>query len=185
MIDHSTPADAQAVLAANIRRLRVARHMSLSELARATGIGKATLSAVENGRANPTVSTLTALADPLGVSAGELLEEPALGEIRVVRAGQGTREGRDGVEERVIGTVQVAGPARLRELALPARHVHRSGAGDPGAREELLVLQGKLIAGPAERITELAVGDYASFPADVPRVYETGRQAARALVVSH
>jgi quercetin dioxygenase-like cupin family protein len=48
----------------------------------------------------------------------------------------------------------------------------------------VLVLEGRLIAGPVERITELTAGDYASFPTDVPHVYEAGRQAARALLLS-
>ena len=55
----------QDVLAANLRRLRIARRLSLSELARATGMSKATLSSVESGRSNPTIETLAALAGAL------------------------------------------------------------------------------------------------------------------------
>jgi hypothetical protein len=47
------------------------------------------------------------------------------------------------------------------------------------------VLEGRLIAGPVERVTELTSGDYASFPVDVPHVYETGRTPARALVLTY
>jgi transcriptional regulator with XRE-family HTH domain len=157
-------------LAANVRRLRIARQLSLSELARATQIGKATLSSIENGRANPTIGTLSAVAEALRVPVAELLEEPELGEIRVVRARPA-----DGPERAISDAV--------RELALSPNQRHESPPGVPGAREELFVVEGKLIAGPHERITELKRGDYASFPADVARVYETGRQAARALAV--
>src|ERR1700759_4422891 len=87
MIDDRSQPGIQDVLAANLRRLRIARHLSLSELARATTMGKATLSGIENGRANPTVETLAALAAALRVPIGELLEELPLGELRVVRAG--------------------------------------------------------------------------------------------------
>jgi transcriptional regulator with XRE-family HTH domain len=165
----------QAELAANVRRLRIARGVSLSELARATGIAKGTLSAVENGRANPTVSTLTALSGALGVLVGELLEPPALGEIRVVRRRS------DGV----VGTIDFAGPADARELVLSAGQLDQVEPRAAGARDELFVVEGTLIAGPAERITELGAGDYASFPADVPRTYETRRRGARALLLSH
>src|SRR3954447_12546857 len=92
----STPA-AQAALAGNLRRLRVAARVSLSELARATGVGKATLSAIENGRGNPTVETLAALADALGVPVVDLLDAPRPAPVTVVRAGRGERVG-DGVE---------------------------------------------------------------------------------------
>ena len=78
--------DIQQILAANLRRLRIARHLSLSELARATQMSKATLSGVENGRSNPTVDTLAALANALGVSLGELLEESGLDDVTIVRA---------------------------------------------------------------------------------------------------
>ena len=79
--------DVQQILAANLRRLRIARHLSLSELARATQMSKATLSGVENGRSNPTVETLAALAHALRVSLTELLEESGLDDVTVVRAG--------------------------------------------------------------------------------------------------
>ena len=159
-------------LAANVRRLRIARHLSLSELARATGIGKATLSSIENGRANPTVGTLAAVAQVLGVQVAELLEEPELGEISVVRV-----RAVDGPERRITDGV--------RELALAPHQRHESPPGASGAREELFVAEGRLVAGPAERITELAQGDYASFPADVGRVYETAARAARVLAIVH
>jgi hypothetical protein len=36
-----------------------------------------------------------------------------------------------------------------------------------------------------ERVTELTNGDYASFPTDVPHVFETERTGARALVLTY
>jgi transcriptional regulator with XRE-family HTH domain len=158
------------VLAANVRRLRIARRLSLSELARATGIGKATLSAIENGRANPTVGTLAAVAGALRVPVAELLEQPELGEIRVVRARPA-----DGPERAISDGV--------RELVLGPNQRHESPPGATGAREDLFVAEGRVVAGPVERITELAQGDYASFPADVARVYETSREGARLVAI--
>jgi transcriptional regulator with XRE-family HTH domain len=161
----------QEVLAANLRRLRIARRLSLSELARATGMSKATLSSVESGRSNPTIETLAALAGALRVSLGELLEEPPLGEVRIVRAGR-----LDRVEENCVALSERAwGPHELEEPEPAAA----------GTRAGVYVLEGKLIAGPVERVTELARGDYASFQIDVPHLYETERAAARALVLTY
>lgn len=168
----------QRVLAANLRRLRIARRLSLSELARATGIGKATLSAVENGNANPTVATLTALAGALQVRVSELLDHPQLGEIRVARATPA-----NGI--RAIDAFASDGPVEVAELALGAREARTLEPRGAGAREEVFVLQGTVVAGPLERITELAAGDYASFPADVERIYEAGRNRVRALLMTH
>jgi transcriptional regulator with XRE-family HTH domain len=159
------------VLAANLRRLRIARRLSLSELARATGMSKATLSSVESGRSNPTVETLAALAGALRVSLGELLEEPPLGEIRVVRA---TRL--DRIEEAGVTLAERAWDPHQVEEGVPAA---------AGTRAGIYVLEGKLIAGPVERVTELTRGDYASFPVDVPHMFETERTRARALLLTY
>jgi transcriptional regulator with XRE-family HTH domain len=177
-IDDSASPSIQAQLAANLRRLRIARHLSLSELARATAIGKATLSSIENGHANPTVETLSGLAGALRVPISELLEAPPLGEIRIVRA---TAAAPDAAGRRAIDSFETGG--RFDELALPPRRVHEAPPQPDGTRIHLYVLAGTLIAGPVERITELGAGDYMSFPADVPHQFEAGRSPARALLL--
>jgi transcriptional regulator with XRE-family HTH domain len=183
MTVQSSDGDVKARLAANVRRLRVARHLSMSELARVTATSKATLSAIENGRGNPTVDTLASLAEALGASLGDLLEQAQLGEMRIVRASQPSARSSDGVERRELnGDGDIHGSLDLYELALPARHVHQLGAGKGGSRRSVLVLQGRLIAGPVERISELSAGDYMSFPADTPQLLEAGRTPARVLV---
>jgi transcriptional regulator with XRE-family HTH domain len=178
MLDHQA---VQGVLAANLRRLRIARHLSLSELARATRISKATLSSIENGRANPTVDTLAGLSGALRVSIAELLEELPLGEIRIVRGAQARVSQVDGIAQRELS---VDDQLRVAEISLRAREARELEAKAAGSRAHLFVLEGKLIAGPVERISELAAGDYVSFPTDVPHVYEAGREPARALLLS-
>lgn len=173
----STVAD----LAANLRRLRVAGHLSLSELARSTGISKATLSGIERGDGNPTVETLAALAGALRVSVGELLEKPELAPIRIVRGERAAGAGE--VRRTLDGPALGGGVAEVVELNLPPGHVERLVSRAPGSRALLYVLRGKVIAGPVERISELAAGDYASFPADVPQQVEAGARPARALLV--
>ncbi len=151
--------------------MRIARRLSLSELARATGMSKATLSSVESGRSNPTVETLAALASALRVSLGELLEEPPLGEVRVVRAGR-------------LEQLEEPGVA-LAERAWEPHQVEEPEPAVAGTRVGVYVLEGKLIAGPVERVTELAKGDYASFQVDAPHMFETERARARALVLTY
>jgi transcriptional regulator with XRE-family HTH domain len=175
MVDH------QETLATNLRRLRIARHLSLSELARATSISKATLSSIENARANPTVETLASLSAALRVPLAELLEELPPGDVKVVRASTGQR---DGAPARALDEIATAGPIDVAEIALPARELRELDARPQGSRAHVYVLEGTLLAGPVERVTELGPGDYASFPADVPHIYETQRRAARALVLS-
>jgi transcriptional regulator with XRE-family HTH domain len=184
MIDDQSRSGVQQVLAANLRRLRIARHLSLSELARATGMSKATLSGIENARANPTVDTLASLAGALRISLGELLEEIPLAEVRIVRAAQARTEQRDGVSRRLLDAVSSDGDLDLAEISLAPCEISEVNASATGSRAHVYVLQGKLIAGPVERPTELGTGDYASFPADVPHLYEAARHPARALLLT-
>jgi transcriptional regulator with XRE-family HTH domain len=179
--------DTRTRLASNLRRLRIARHRSLSQLARDTSMSKATLSGIEGGRGNPTVDTLTVLAEALGVPIAELLEDAPAGEVRIVRLAQTHPWPPDGgAGQRALEHVApLNGSLEIVELALPPHQRHDSEPRASGSRESVLVLQGKLIAGPTERISELVGGDYASFPADVPYLYEAGRASARALVLKY
>jgi len=169
-------------LAANLRRLRVAQHLSLSELARATGVSKATLSGIERGNGNPTVETLAALAGELRTSVGELLSEPELAPIRIVR-GERTAAGDGEQGRRALDALALDGDLEVLELVLEPHRVEELPARAAGSRTLLYVLQGKPIAGPVERLSELASGDYASFPADVPQVIEAGAAPVRTLVL--
>ena len=186
MTVQSSDGDVKARLAANVRRLRVARRLSMSELARVTATSKATLSAIENGRGNPTVDTLTSLAAALGATVAELLEQARPGEVRIVRASRERSRVPEGVERRELNADRdIHGSLDVHELALPARHVHELRSGKDGSCRSVLVLQGRLIAGPVERISELGVGDYMSFPADTPQLLEAGPAPARVLVTHY
>jgi transcriptional regulator with XRE-family HTH domain len=181
---HRTGSDGlRTRLASNVRRLRIARHLSLSELARITAVSKATLSGIERGGANPTLDTLDALAGALGVTIGDLVEEAPVGEVRIVRAASARANNRFHV--RVLEASVLDGQAELQEMCLHAHHVREEEPQAVGSRAHLLVLHGKLIAGPVERVSELVVGDYASLPTDVPHLFETPGQAARALLLAY
>lgn len=176
---------ARSQLAANLRRLRVAHRFSLSELARMTAISKATLSGIERASANPTIDTLAAVADALRVPMSELLASPQSGEVRIVRAQSLAPAPGSGIRSLALETLELDGELEFLRLSLEAGHVHELAALAPGSRKHLLLLAGTLIAGPVERISELASGDYCSFPADVAHVFETTRLPAHALVLSY
>ena len=82
-------ADVGDVIAANLRRLRTARRMSLATLATRADVAKATLANLEQGRGNPTIETLWSLALGLGVAFSDLLEDRRETTTVVVRAQQG------------------------------------------------------------------------------------------------
>ena len=62
-------------LASNLRKLRVKHGLSQTDLSDAIGVSYSRISEMENGRANPKLSTLEALANVFGVTVSELVRE--------------------------------------------------------------------------------------------------------------
>src|SRR5690606_7034584 len=67
--------DLRERIAHSLRREREAAGISVSELARRAGVSKATVSQLESGAGNPSVETLWAIGDALGVPFSTLVDE--------------------------------------------------------------------------------------------------------------
>lgn len=61
-------------LGENLKKLRIKKDINQIELARILGVDRSFVSNIENGKNNPTLSTITSLAKALGVSTNELLK---------------------------------------------------------------------------------------------------------------
>ncbi len=61
-------------LGENLKRIRVEKEITQVQLASALSVDKSFVSNIENGKTNPTLSTITNLAESLGVTVGELLQ---------------------------------------------------------------------------------------------------------------
>jgi transcriptional regulator with XRE-family HTH domain len=61
-------------LGENLRKLRLKKNMSQGDLATALSVDRAYISNIENGRMNPTLSTLEKISNALGISSSELLK---------------------------------------------------------------------------------------------------------------
>jgi transcriptional regulator with XRE-family HTH domain len=71
---------AQALVARNLRRLRVERSLSQENLAADAGIDRSYVSRLERGLENPSVAILEQLANALGAAIVEFFVVPATGE---------------------------------------------------------------------------------------------------------
>src|SRR4051794_33261155 len=76
-----------AYLARNIQSLREKRRITQSALAALAGIPRSTVTHIESGEGNPSLSNLTRIADALQVSIEELLAPPRSG-TRLVKASE-------------------------------------------------------------------------------------------------
>lgn len=61
-------------LGKNLKRIRSAKGITQGDIVRKLGLGRGFISNIENGKANPTLSTITKIAKAIGVSVGELMK---------------------------------------------------------------------------------------------------------------
>ena len=61
-------------LGKNLKRIRIEKAISQGDIARSFGVSRGFISNIENGKTNPTLSTITKLAKAIKVSSDELLK---------------------------------------------------------------------------------------------------------------
>ncbi len=176
------PNEIVKVVGANLRRLRTDQSLSLSDLARSSGVAKATLSALESGRGNPTLETLSALAAALEIPMGDLITAADPPPVTIVRSDEGTNVPGTANDLRLIARFTPGGTVEVYEAQWPKRSTRNAGGHGPGTREHVFVTRGGLKVGPLGREVGLSGGDYATFAADEPHLYEA-RAGTRALLL--
>ena len=136
--------------------------MSVLELSRRSGVARNTIAALERGEGNPTVDTLYALADALGVPLAALLEAPpAVG--AVVRAGEGVHVDGAALDADLLDRFER--PGRLRRALrdpLPRGRGARGAAAPVRRRGAAAHARRPVRVGPVDAPVELGPGDYAS-----------------------
>ena len=173
-------ADLGEVIAANLRRLRTARRMSLATLAARADVAKATLANLEQGRGNPTIETLWSLALGLGVAFSDLLEDRRETAAVVVRAQQGARvrgstQGGK-LDLRLLDRIERGGLVEVFDMFLPAGTEHLGSPHGSGVVERVFVHAGTITVGPADDPLTLGPGDFARYGGDRPHVYRAAAQ---------
>jgi DNA-binding XRE family transcriptional regulator len=68
---------AMVALSENLKKIRTSRGLSQRDLANRVGVSHPRISDIDEGRANPTLSTLEAIAGVLGITVSDLLAEPS------------------------------------------------------------------------------------------------------------
>lgn len=139
--------------------------MTLSALAQAAGIGKATLSGLENGTRNPTLETLYAITAQLDVPLAVLLTDPTGAHPPAVVHGSA-------VEGDLLEVFTDPGVTyELYQLIVRPGRTQTSPAHQRGVTEHITVYTGTLWTGPADSPREVRAGQHYSWRADTPHVY--------------
>ena len=66
--------DASKQLGQNLKRIRTKKGISQGDIARELGVSRGYISTIENGKTNPTLSTIARIAKALNITNDELLK---------------------------------------------------------------------------------------------------------------
>ena len=155
-------------LAERLKQYRKVKQWTLEQLADHSGVSRSMLSQIERNKANPTLGVACRIAQALGISIAELVEEPwTQPTIEVVRANDPVNVMRD--DEN--GYVQMLSPASAEttefyKLTLPPAARLNSKPHFRGTREILTVHKGSVEVISGNDATQLAAGDTAYYQAD-------------------
>jgi transcriptional regulator with XRE-family HTH domain len=156
----------------NLKALR--GDLSVLELSRRSGVARNTIAALERGNGNPTVDTLYALTDALGVSLSDLLASPSeAAAVNVVRAGEGAFVEGAALDAHLLERIER--PGLLGELYAIRFHPGAARSAPPhpfGVEERLHLFSGRVRVGPVSDPVDLGPGDYAVYSGAVPHTYE-------------
>lgn len=157
-------------LGSRLRALRAEQGITLAELGKMVDRSPSYLSQIERDKANPSLVTLSSIAETLGVELRSFFERP--GPVwQVVRKGDGetlTSEGAKAVFE-ILSSAAVRGKIEpCRVTCHPAMRTET--ASHPG-EELIFVLKGRLQIGVGEEKFTLNAGDSIHYQASQPHYW--------------
>src|ERR1700690_1024605 len=155
------------------RRLREGQNLTLADLGRRAGISSAMLSRLETGRVSPSLETIVALAQALGVTPSALMQRVGAddGGAQLIRAGEGLETVRSGTRRGHTYHLLAAqrGPRKVFEpflVTLNDRSEVFPGFQHPGG-EFIQLLSGVLHYRHGRHTYVLRPGDTLTFRGDI------------------
>ncbi|MEZ5248725.1 MAG: XRE family transcriptional regulator [Ilumatobacteraceae bacterium] len=173
----------RGAVAANMRRARLARGVSLREMSAATGLSTALLSQVEREAANPTVTVLVRIASFLELSFSDLTRV-TIREPEIIRAEHPGGDGTSGLPRvRTLFDMLERRRFDISEGVLPPHQPGSFGAHGKGSIEHSYVVSGRVTLTIGDRRWQLGPHDAVRFDSSVPHAYSTGKSSATLLTV--
>lgn len=187
--DQTAEPDLDQIVGTNLQELRAKEGISLDQLARTSGVSRATLGQIELGRTVPSIGIVWKIAQALGVPFSTLLRTKGGGGTTVLRRGTAKRllsaDGR--FSSRALFPFGDPRKVEFYELWLAPRSKEEAEPHAPGTRENLVVVSGRLELRVGSEVFLLEKGDAVLFTADVPHVYTNpdGEECWMHLVMSY
>jgi transcriptional regulator with XRE-family HTH domain len=162
-----------AAVAEHVRSLRAARGWSLDELAGRSGVSKGMVVQIEGARTNPSIGTLTRIADAFGVTIARLLEPPTERTVHIVDAEDAPMlwRGERGGFARLLRGINEPDFVEVWEWRLGPGDRLDSPEHAPGTRELLHVLEGEIAVVVDRTDHRVTAGQTIDFRGDRPHAY--------------
>ena len=180
LVEDTSAADIAAALdqvGARIKRLRTQRRMTLTGVAKATGISKSTMSRLETGQRRPTLELLLALSHAYRVPLDDLVAAPEEGDPRI-QLKPGHVKGRT-----VIPLTRQPDGMQAWKIVIPTSKVTPEPRAHDGY-EWIYVLSGHMRFVLGDQDWVLGPGEVASFDTKVPHWFgSTGNEPAEILSI--
>jgi transcriptional regulator with XRE-family HTH domain len=180
------PETITAAIANNVRAQRAHRGLTLDALAARSGVSRGMLVQIEQCRTNPSVTTLTRIADALGVTVARLVEVSDTPVVRVVHASDIATlwRGAKGGSARLLVGSDTPAILELWDWTLGPGEHHDGDAHPAGTREMLTVIDGELTLSVYGRSHLVGRDEAVLFSADRPHRYANqGDETLRFLMV--
>ena len=162
---------------ARLKRLRAQRQLSLTDVAKSTGISKSTMSRLETKQRKPTLELLLALSHTYRVPLDDLVAAPEEGDPRL-HLKPGHVKGRT-----VIPLTREPGGMQAWKIIVPVSNTTPEPRTHEG-HEWIYVLSGRLRFLLGDQDLLLGPGDVASFETKVPHWFgSTGDQPAEIISI--
>jgi transcriptional regulator with XRE-family HTH domain len=160
-------------VAQTVRRYRAERGWTLDELSARCGVSRGLLVAIEQQRANPSIQTLTRVAESFGITLARLVSLADTPPLRVVAAGDGIALWKSTVGSSAHLLIGTAAPARLEfwEWLIEPGDEY---VGEPemlGSVEIVYVHEGTLALTLGEQHVDIGPGDAVLIEPGAPRIF--------------
>jgi transcriptional regulator with XRE-family HTH domain len=165
-------------MGARLQRLRAERGVTLSELARKSGVGKGTISELERDLRGARLETLFALTTALEAPLGTLLADD-----------------RDAAAPEAVSGASVAAIllGRWRDAPWLVEAYRAEVTGDrqqspahaSGVEETVTVVRGRVLAGPVGDEREVGEGESRRYPANSPHLFRAVGRTAQIILLMH
>ncbi|NUL48441.1 helix-turn-helix domain-containing protein [Cellulosimicrobium funkei] len=172
------PLGTQPAIGRRLRDLRQQRRLTMEQVAEFTGLTKGFLSRVERDLTSPSVTSLVALCQVLGVPPGEVLDSAETALVRLQDAPRVSLGG-EGITEQLVT------PPGQRELRIIRAVVAPGGCGEADlytmdcSVESLHVIEGPFVLVMQDGDLDLRSGDTVTFPGTEPHSWRNpGDRAA-------